>query len=126
MATLHHHEHGYGSIYLKGAPEKVLPLCRSHWGTATPLDRDFWETKARALAGEGLRVLALCAKRVPAECRELTLKDVKGAAFSLLGLVGMIDPPREEAIAAVEKCRTAGIGVKRTPCTSLLASRMHP
>jgi magnesium-transporting ATPase (P-type) len=111
MATLHHNRHEKGIIYLKGAPERVLPLCRAEWGVEVPLQRSAWETKARTLASEGLRVLALCAKPVPAEHKELELKDVD-AAFSLLGLVGMIDPPREEAIAAVEKCRTAGIRVK--------------
>lgn len=111
MATLHHNLHGKGVIYLKGAPERVLPLCRAEWGVDAPLHHGAWETKARTLASEGLRVLALCAKPVPAEHRELELKDVD-ATFFLLGLVGMIDPPREEAIAAVEKCRTAGSRVK--------------
>lgn len=63
------------------------------------------------MAAEGLRVLALCAKRVPAGRREIALKDID-TAFSLLGLVGRIDPPREAAIAAVQKRRTAGIRVK--------------
>lgn len=75
-----------------------------------PLDGSVWEAKARTLASEGLRVLALGAKLMTAKRKELALQDVD-ATFSLLGLVGMLGLPREEAIAAVEQCRTAGIRV---------------
>jgi len=111
MATLHHEAGGNGRIYLKGAPERVFPLCRSEWGVEAPLDVEPWKAKVGALASEGLRVLALCVKPASATQRELEFKDV-ATGVSLLGLVGLIDPPREEAIVAVEKCRTAGIRVK--------------
>jgi magnesium-transporting ATPase (P-type) len=111
MATLHHEAGGNGQIYLKGAPERVFPLCRSEWGVEAPLDFEPWKAKVGALASEGLRVLALCVKPASAAQRELELKDM-ASGFSLLGLVGLIDPPRQEAIVAVGKCRTAGIRVK--------------
>src|SRR3569833_1800733 len=63
------------------------------------------------LAENGLRVLAFAFKTTGGDHRDLTFRDVEGGA-TLLGLVGMIDPPREEAIAAVRRCRTAGIRVK--------------
>ncbi len=111
MATLHHDHLGNAYVYLKGAPEKVLSLCETEWGRTPPLDRTCWEEKALALASEGLRVLALAVKTLPGEQVVLELNDVQDG-FALLGLVGMMDPPREEAIAAVKKCQRAGIRIK--------------
>src|SRR3569623_1462051 len=63
-----------------------------------------------ALLALGLKV-GFALKTAGADHRDLTFRDVEGGA-TMLGLVGMIDPPREEAIAAVRRCRTAGIRVK--------------
>ena len=111
MATLNEAPGGEKMVYLKGAPEVVFPRCASEWGTRAALSTNTWESKAKALASEGLRVLALCAKPAPAAQHELHPDDL-GGGFALLGLVGMMDPPREEAIEAVRKCRSAGIRVK--------------
>jgi len=111
MATLHHNDAGHGAIYLKGSPEKVLSLCRGEWRTDKPLDVEHWREAADEMAGRGLRVLAVAAKRVAGRQTILEYSDTE-SGFFLLGLIGMMDPPREEAIQAVARCRAAGIRVK--------------
>jgi magnesium-transporting ATPase (P-type) len=64
-----------------------------------------------ALASGGQRVLAFAKKPMPAGAQNLNFDDVEHG-LTLLGLVGLFDPPREEAIAAVEECKGAGIEVK--------------
>ncbi len=76
-----------------------------------PIDHGYWHRNIDRLASEGHRVVALAMKPMPAGTAELRSADVQNG-FVLLGLVGLIDPPREEAIAAVGECRTAGIRVK--------------
>ena len=113
MATLHHDHTGHVCVYLKGAPESVLNMC-SHQravGGDRPLDPDWWQTQAEALAARGRRVLALAFRRMPGDQHSLQIQDVAGG-LTLLGLVGLVDPPRAEAIRAVANCRSAGIGVK--------------
>jgi magnesium-transporting ATPase (P-type) len=111
MATLHHdHKRGVARIYLKGAPERVLDLCDGD-GTAGPLDRKGWEARVETAASAGQRVLALARRDAPAGTGVLTLEDLRGG-FTLLGLAGMIDPPRTEAIEAVARCRDGGVRVK--------------
>ena len=89
-------------VHIKGAPENVIRLCHG-------LDHATWRARAEALASQGLRVLAL-AERPEAGIHIDHATIEKGLAF--LGLVGLIDPPRPEAIAAVAECRSAGIQVK--------------
>jgi len=108
MATLNGSLDGGRGVYLKGAPEVVLERCE-RWGGAR--DTESVLDRVHAMAGEGLRVLAVAAKAVPAEQQELGNEDVAGG-FRLLGLVGMMDPPREEAVEAVRASREAGIAVK--------------
>jgi magnesium-transporting ATPase (P-type) len=80
-------------------------------GTDRPLDIAGWACHIEAFAATGQRVLALAFGTCPPERRELRFADV-GQGLTLLGMVGIIDPPREEAIRAVEKCRSAGIRAK--------------
>ena len=89
-------------IHVKGAPERVLDMCGG-------LDHAQWHDRAEALARRGLRVLAL-AERPETGNRIDPATLERGLTF--LGLVGLIDPPRAEAIAAVAECRAAGIRVK--------------
>jgi len=113
MATLHHDHAGHGFIYVKGAPERILDLC-SHvrrGGDEAPLDPPRWHARAETLAADGHRVLAIAFRTADAEQRELRFDDLEGG-LTLLGLVGLIDPPREEAIRAVAQCSTAGIRPK--------------
>ena len=88
--------------YVKGAPERVLRMCGD-------IDVHHWHDRAEALARRGLRVLAL-AQRTEAGGRIDAATIDHGLTF--LGLVGLIDPPRPEAIAAVAECRAADIHVK--------------
>jgi magnesium-transporting ATPase (P-type) len=113
MATLHHDHEGRAFLYLKGAPERVLDMCACQRGRDgdAPLDVHTWHRIVDELASEGQRVLAIAAKPMPAGTRELTFADAEDGLV-LLGLVGLIDPPRAEAIAAVRECRAAGIRVK--------------
>jgi magnesium-transporting ATPase (P-type) len=110
MATLHHDHEGHAWVLLKGAPERVLDLCTQE-GDRRPLDRAAWEARMHEAAGAGQRLLALASCAMPARTTALAIDDI-APRFSLLGLVGLIDPPREEAIAAVAECQTAGLRIK--------------
>ncbi|MDX8406250.1 MAG: cation-transporting P-type ATPase [Mariprofundus sp.] len=113
MATLHHDHAGHGFIYLKGAPEQILDMChlqRSH-GEDLPLDIAWWEASMQNMASHGQRLLAIAFKAADSGQRNLAFGDVEGG-LTLLGIVGIIDPPREEATRAVQACQTAGIRVK--------------
>jgi P-type Ca2+ transporter type 2C len=96
--------------YTKGAPEHLLPLCRDRLGEKgiEPLDRGEVELIAERMAAEGLRVLAVALRRWPALPETLEVDGVE-TGLTLLGLVGLMDPPRPEAREAVELCRSAGI-----------------
>lgn len=114
MASLHHDHQGHGVIYLKGAPERLLEMCseqRDADGSVQPLDADYWRRQATDLAARGLRLLAIASRTTSASQRSLNFADVE-QGMTLLALVGIIDPPREEAIAAVAECQRAGIRVK--------------
>ncbi|MEM8959115.1 MAG: cation-transporting P-type ATPase [Pseudomonadota bacterium] len=114
MATLHHDHAGSAAIHVKGAPERIVDMCAFEHGGADgvrPLDPDYWHRRADEIAALGQRVLAIATRAVPSDTRSLSFEDVEDE-LTLLGLVGLIDPPREEAVAAVAECRTAGIRVK--------------
>jgi len=108
------HATGAGSVvYVKGAPERILALCRAQRGVAgdEPLDQAWWQAQADAVAGQGQRVLAFAVLESAAPQGALAPADLEGRLV-LLGMAGMIDPPRTEAIQAVAQCRAAGISVK--------------
>ncbi len=88
--------------HVKGAPERVLRMCGG-------IDLHHWHDRAEALARQGLRVLALAER---AEAGDAIDPKSLESGLTFLGLVGLIDPPRPEAIAAVAECRAAGIRVK--------------
>ncbi len=113
MATLHHDHAGHVYAYVKGAPERVIEMCahERRGGTARPIDVRAWHRRVEQLAEAGQRVLALALRPLEGHAQELTFGDVE-QGLVLLGIVGIIDPPRSEAIAAVERCRAAGIQVK--------------
>lgn len=104
MATLHRDGEG-GTVFVKGASEVVLGRCEG-----LP-DRAALEAEVERIAARGMRVLAFAARPVDGAKRELHEADVAGG-FSFLGLQGMIDPPRPEALEAVRACHEAGIAVK--------------
>jgi len=114
MAVLVEERGGRRFVFVKGALERLLSLCT---GQATPegerpLDAEYWIARMEQLAGNGDRVLAVAAREVDPAVTELPSPDRWSLPLSLLGLVGLLDPPRPEAIEAVAACRTAGIRVK--------------
>jgi len=112
MATLHEGANkNENVVYVKGSPERVLRMCQNQLvnGSTAPLRSEEIMAEADEMAGEALRVLGMAYKLVPNGERALNSDDLKGLTF--LGLQGMIDPPREEAIEAVQKCKRAGIKV---------------
>ena len=113
MATLHHSHKNEAFIYLKGAPENVLEMCERQLTQQgeQALDKKYWLSRLEAMADSGQRVLAIAMKPVASDQLELNFADVEGGMI-MLGLFGLIDPPRTEAIDAVQSCHSAGIRVK--------------
>lgn len=113
MASLHHDHAGHGFIYIKGAPELILQMCafQLHQGESHPIDRAYWEPQIDELARKGQRLLALAVRTTDIAHESLQFTDV-AEGLTLLGIVGIIDPPREDAIIAVAQCQSAGIRVK--------------
>ena len=113
MATLNHDHEGNGLIFIKGAPEQILAMCGSQrqGDMNETLDVTWWEGHVAHLAGEGQRVIALAMRKAAPGALTLNFADVD-SGFCLLGLAGIIDPPREEAIRAIDQCRRAGIAIK--------------
>ena len=114
MATLHSAPTGGQVLFVKGAPEAILAHCdrqEASSGARSPMQRDYWETASDSLAAQGERVLALAwlpNPGVPAQ--NLGPSDLPRNLI-LLGLVGLLDPPRSEAIEAVTECHAGGIRV---------------
>lgn len=114
MATLHHSHMGDGFIFLKGAPEQVLEMCthqKSVGGADQPIDMRFWLDRIEMMAAKGQRVLAIAFKPALTSMVDLKFSDVD-EGLVLLGMFGLIDPPRSEAIEAIRACEQAGIRVK--------------
>ena len=113
MATLHYSHAGEAFIYLKGAPERVLDMCHQQRTVDgdQAINKDYWLAQIEIMAENGQRVLAIAVKAVPAEHRSLSFGDVE-TGLTMLGLFGLIDPPRTEAIEAVKTADLAGIRVK--------------
>jgi magnesium-transporting ATPase (P-type) len=103
MTTIHLEEDGRVA-YVKGAPEELVRL-----STLSAADRARVQAAAEAMAGNALRVLALARRALPDDC-PATAADVE-RELELLGLVGMVDPPRPEVPEAIERCHDAGIRV---------------
>ena len=103
MTTIHSDPDGGLVAFTKGAPEHVLPSCRD-------VDLPAMLDAADDMARRGLRVLAFASRRLERMPEEGQLEDIE-TGMTLLGLVGLIDPPRAEAAEAVALCRTAGIRV---------------
>jgi len=99
-------------VYAKGAPESILPLCshirRNGEVLALSPDQSRWVSESvESLAGRGRRVLAVASRSFPSP--EHPAPEDLERDLVLLGLVGMIDPPRPEAAASVEQCQSASI-----------------
>lgn len=118
MATVHDCPADAGDcrrlVLVKGAPERLLDMCQRQMladGSSAELDAEGWHVRADQLAAQGQRVLAFAIRRLPdnhASPGDINVEE----ELVLVGLTGLMDPPRPEAIAAVAQCQQAGIAVK--------------
>ena len=113
MATYHRDNDDEPWIFVKGAPERILDMCGAQLGHdgERPLDVDYWRHMANDTAAQGLRLLTIACKRAAPQSTHMNFADMD-SGFVLLALIGIIDPPREEAVRAVGECHHAGIRVK--------------
>lgn len=109
MATLNRGPDGDHVIFLKGAPEAILALCSNVHDQEWPAHE--WEEQIIRAASMSERVLAFAQKRLSGSAERFDVSDLE-SGVEPLGLMGFIDPPREEAVAAIAECRSAGIAVK--------------
>lgn len=114
MATLDRVPGAGTRIHVVGAPDRLLERCshqRAADGSTVPLDLARWEAVIDELAGQGLRTLAAAERPVADGTTTLAADDVEGGLV-FLGLFGIVDPPRPEAVKAIADCHRAGIRVK--------------
>jgi magnesium-transporting ATPase (P-type) len=109
MASLHSEPDGGSLVFVKGAPERVLGMCSTQLEefTTEPLDSEVWSQREADLASRGHRVLAIATGRMDGTSE---LREEGSGDLTLLGLVGIIDPPREEAISAIRNAARPASG----------------
>lgn len=105
MATLVDYK-GERMIFVKGAPDRLFDMVSSE-----DFKQDYWDEKRKEIADRGQRVLGAGLKRVDSSKVSIDHEDVEDG-LTFLGLFGIVDPPRPEAIEAVAACRDAGIRIK--------------
>jgi P-type Ca2+ transporter type 2C len=100
-------------VFMTGAPERILEMCSKQYtsGGAKKLNNNYWEKKMEELAAKGQRLLAAAFNVTDKNRKELEKDDLESNKI-FLGLIGIIDPPREEAIEAIKECKEAGVEVK--------------
>ena len=110
-------------LFTKGALAALLPLCHARGQPLSAETAARWRDAEQSMASDGLRVLALGSRRVPEPYDRARLEE----GLTLLGLVGLEDPPRPEVPAAIARCRSAGIKVVMVtgdhPATALAIAR---
>lgn len=113
MATYHRDSDQQPWIFVKGAPERILEMCSLQMGHEgeQALDSEYWRQIFTETAAQGLRLLAFACKRASPQDTHLGFPDAN-SEFIMLAVAGIIDPPREEAVRAVNECHRAGIRVK--------------
>jgi Ca2+-transporting ATPase len=126
MATLHTSPEGKQVIYLKGAPESVIPILKNSKILPDAIEPEQIRTEVIQLAETGMRVLAIASKWLPAgHGGHITDDDIGN--FDFVGLQAMSDPPRMEVKKAIETCHNAGITVKMItgdhPATASIIAR---
>ncbi len=124
MATLHQDPNGQRWIFVKGAPERIFEMCREEHSKEETGEfaSERWKEQTEKVAEEGHRMLAIARRRAADEQDSLSLEDM-GQGFTLLGVCGLIDPPRREAITSVADCKRAGIRVKMITGDHALTAR---
>lgn len=102
MSTLHRQGDKY-ILFVKGAPKKMLQVLAPQYEA----QKEGWLKQNRGWAADGLRVLFFAYKMYEQDPGEITIAQETDLHY--LGMVAMIDPPREEVIEAIKQCKTAGI-----------------
>ncbi len=100
-------------IFVTGAPERLIDMCDKQFTAEgkKKIDKKYWEKKMEEVAAKGQRMLAAAFEKADSSRSEVEKEDVeKNKTF--LGLIGIIDPPREDIIKSIEKCKNAGVNVK--------------
>lgn len=109
VATLsEHRESKERKIFIKGSPDKLFTLAKA---MDSSFDPDFWREKVEALSSQGKRVVAVGVRDVDQNQQTLEHEDVD-TGVNFLGIVGIIDPPREEIIESLKVMKKAGVEVK--------------
>ncbi len=107
MATLHRETNGRQLVYAKGAAEELINRCtrilNGTDGEFTDILKTHWLTESEKFSASGLRVIAAAFKNASSEEKELSTN------LTFTGLIGMIDPPRQEVYEAIRECKSAGI-----------------
>lgn len=100
-------------IFIKGAPDRLMDMtcCERSESGVQPINQEFWNGKMEELAKSGQRLIGAAYKIVDEKVKKIGHEDIH-EDIVFLGLAGIIDPPREEAIEAIEACSKAGITVK--------------
>ncbi|AYG02739.1 cation-translocating P-type ATPase [Gryllotalpicola protaetiae] len=114
MAVLARGGAGEAYVFLKGAPDRVLPRASTQTqpdGSSAPIDLEHWQRQISELGQRGLRVLAAARRRAAPAQSALSHDDLTGG-FEFIGVVGIVDPPRPEAINAIATSHRAGVAVK--------------
>ncbi|MFT4108774.1 HAD-IC family P-type ATPase [Propionicimonas sp.] len=114
MATANTTPEGHHVVLVKGAPDRLLDrseLQLSASGAPEPLDRAWWDAQVDALSSQGLRVLAAASRPLATASAPDAIDHDDLTGLVLLGLCGIVDPPRPEAIRAIATCHEAGIKV---------------
>ncbi len=113
MATQHGHTHKPNRVFIKGAPEMLLPLCGHirHGDQVLPIEAETYQKAIKAAEEMGIQALRLLGIAMVDDAgidEDAGFNQFKGRAV-FLGLIGQMDPPREEVKVAVAECRAAGI-----------------
>ena len=125
--------------FVKGAPDRLLAKCTAELVSADDVitrdvDSEFWKREISYFGSKGLRCLAFCLGLIPKDVKDVkefragTFGDTSKVKLVMCGIVGIMDPPREECIVAIREAHQAGIQVKMItgdhPDTALAIGKM--
>ncbi|MHC5269805.1 HAD-IC family P-type ATPase [Enterococcus sp. LJL98] len=108
MAKLVENKHGQRYLFIKGSPDKLFPMAKNGMRA---FDEGYWGNYVEQLSSEGQRVVAVGYQLVDKKNTTIT-HELLESGIQLLGLAGIIDPPREEVIDALRQMNRAGVAVK--------------
>lgn len=108
MAKLVENNNKERFIFIKGSPDKLFPMAQSF---ESSFDENYWSQKVSRLSEEGKRVVAVGFKKVSSDIEDIS-HELLSHGIELIGIAGIIDPPREEVIQALKEMNHAGVHVK--------------